>query len=196
VTESNQGGQFREYRERFREFLEGDLFRHDQSEGRGDALLRLSGLGVVAGLLSAALVMPWVGGAGLVARDAAAGFMALPSDLEVPHPSSRVLLTTDDGTPFAGVAERERDVVGLDEISPWVTKALMAIEDDRFYEHSGLDLRGVLRAATRTAQGDMQGGSTITQQYVKNLLIETAETEEEIEDASARTLGRKLTELR
>ena len=188
MSESNRGGPFRE---RFRGVLEGDLLR-----GRGGTLLRLSGLGVVAGLLSAALVMPWVGSTGLIARDAAAGFMALPSDLDVPHLSSRILLTTDDGKPFAEVAEREREVVALDEISPWVTTALMAIEDDRFYEHSGLDLRGLLRAATRTAQGDTQGGSTITQQYVKNLLIETAETEEQVEDASARTLSRKLTELR
>lgn len=193
MTESNQGGPSREG---FRGFLKGDLLRRDLLKGRGGTLLRLSGLGVLAGLLSAALVMPWVGSTGLIARDTAAGFMNLPGDLDVPHLSSRILLTTDDGTPFAEVAEREREVVGLDEISPWVTTALMAIEDDRFYEHSGLDLRGVLRAATRTAQGDMQGGSTITQQYVKNLLIENAETEEEVESASARTLSRKLTELR
>ncbi|WP_017580772.1 transglycosylase domain-containing protein [Nocardiopsis valliformis] len=180
----------------FRGWFRGILEEVDRKRDARGTVLRLSGLGVVAGLLSAALVMPWAGSTGLVARDAAASFMALPGDIEVPHLSSRILLTTDDGTPFAEVAEREREVIGLDEISPWATKALMAIEDDRFYEHSGLDLRGVLRAATRTAQGDMQGGSTITQQYVKNLLIETAENEEQVEEASARTLGRKLTELR
>lgn len=164
--------------------------------GRKDALLRLSGLGAVAGLLTAALLMPWVGGLGLVGRDAAAAFMGLPTDLEVGKLSERVLLTDVDHRPIAAVAEREREVVSLDEISPWVPAALMAIEDDRFYEHSGLDLRGVLRAAMRTAQGDTQGGSTITQQYVKNLLIEQATTEDEVEQASARTLGRKLVELR
>ncbi|MEU3016363.1 transglycosylase domain-containing protein [Nocardiopsis sp. NPDC007018] len=177
--------------EAFRGFL-----KHDQPRDRREALLRLSGLGIIAGVLSAALVMPWVGGVGLVARDAAAGFMSLPGDLEVPSLSSQVLLTADDGTPFAEVAERERRVVGLDQISPWVGAALIAVEDDRFYEHQGLDLRGVLRAATRTAQGDMQGGSTLTQQYVKNLLIETADTEDEVDGASARTLTRKLSELR
>ncbi|MBQ1081619.1 transglycosylase domain-containing protein [Nocardiopsis sp. B62] len=192
MTESNRGGPFLDpFLEAFRGFL-----KHDQPQDRREALLRLSGLGVVAGLLSAALVMPWVGGAGLVARDAAAGFMSLPGDLDVPSLSSRVLLTADDGTPFAEVSERERRVVGLDDISPWVGTALMAIEDDRFYEHKGLDLRGVIRAAARTAQGDTQGGSTITQQYVKNLLIETADTEEDVEGASAQNLGRKLTELR
>ncbi|MFE1168719.1 transglycosylase domain-containing protein [Nocardiopsis sp. NPDC058789] len=188
MAESNQGGPFLEA---IRGFL-----KHDQPQDRREALLRLSGLGAVAGLLSAALVMPWVGGVGLVARDAAAGFMSLPADLDVPSLSSTVLLTADDGTPFAEVSERERRVVDLDDISPWVGTALMAIEDDRFYEHKGLDLRGVIRAAARTAQGDTQGGSTITQQYVKNLLIETADTEEEVDGASAQNLGRKLTELR
>ena len=166
------------------------------AKGRRESALRLSGLGVIAGLLSAALVLPWAGATGLVARDVAAGFMAMPANLEVAPLSSRVLLTDNDGEPFGEVAQRERDVVSLDEMGEWMPEAMMAIEDDRFYEHSGLDLRGVLRAALRTAQGEMQGGSTITQQYVKNLLIENAETEEEVEEASARTLSRKLSELR
>ncbi|MFD3687422.1 transglycosylase domain-containing protein [Nocardiopsis sp. NPDC058631] len=173
---------------------------HGQGEGtaeeRKDALRRLTGMGAVAGLLVAALVMPWVGGLGLVGRDTAAAFMALPSDLKVSPVAERVLLTDVDHNPIAEVADREREVVPLDAISPWVPAALMAVEDDRFYEHSGLDLRGVLRAAMRTAQGDTQGGSTITQQYVKNLLIEQASTEEEVERASEQTLGRKLLELR
>ncbi|WP_308210352.1 transglycosylase domain-containing protein [Nocardiopsis dassonvillei] len=163
---------------------------------RRETVQRLAGTGAVAGLLTAALVMPWVGGLGLAARDSAAAFMALPSDLAVPRPSERVLLTDVDGEPIAEVAERERDVVPLDEISPWVPAALMAIEDDRFYEHAGLDLRGTLRAAVRTALGNTQGGSTITQQYVKNLLMEQADTEEELASANARTLTRKVLELR
>ncbi|WP_317846042.1 transglycosylase domain-containing protein [Nocardiopsis quinghaiensis] len=163
---------------------------------RGDALLRLTGTSVVAGLLTAALVMPWVGGAGLAARNTAEAFMAMPSDLEVLPLTERVLLTDVDGDPIAEVAERERDVVPLDEISPAVPAALMAIEDERFYEHGGLDLRGTLRAAVRTATGDIQGGSTITQQYVKNLLVEQADGEEDVESATAQTLARKVQELR
>ncbi len=151
---------------------------------------------MLAGLLAASLVLPWVGGLGLVARDAASGFMALPADLEIRRLAERVLITDVDHEPIAEVARRERDVVDLADISPWVPAALMAIEDERFYEHSGLDLRGLLRAATRTAQGDTQGGSTITQQYVKNLLIEQATDEEGVRRASERTLTRKLVELR
>ncbi|OOC52639.1 peptidase [Nocardiopsis sinuspersici] len=176
--------------------LRGRLAEPVPGGTRKDVLLRLTGTSAVAGLLSAALVMPWVGGAGLVARDSAAAFMDMSGNLEIQPLAERVLLTDADGDPIAEVAERERDVVPLDEMSPWAPAALMAIEDERFYEHGGLDLRGTFRAAVRTAMGNTQGGSTITQQYVKNLLIEQADGEEEVEDATAQTLGRKVQELR
>ncbi|WP_017605447.1 transglycosylase domain-containing protein [Nocardiopsis alkaliphila] len=195
VTESSRGGRFGD---RARALVKSATVKLEgyAAKGRRESVLRLSGLGVIAGLLTAALLMPWAGTTGLVVRDVAANFMAMPANLEVPPLSSRVLLTDDEGEPFGEVAQRERENLSLDEMGPWMPEAMMAIEDDRFYEHSGLDLRGVLRAALRTAQGDMQGGSTITQQYVKNLLIETAETKEEVEEANARTLSRKLSELR
>lgn len=172
------------------------LSRPTPERTRKDTARRLAGTSAVAGLLTAAMVLPWAGALGLAAKDSAAAFMALPSDLDVQPLSERILLTDVDGEPIAEVAESERDVVPLDEISPWVPAALMAIEDDRFYEHSGLDLRGLFRAAVRTALGDTQGGSTITQQYVKNLLIEQADDEEDVESASAQTLARKIQELR
>ncbi|MFW6641653.1 transglycosylase domain-containing protein [Nocardiopsis algeriensis] len=156
----------------------------------------MAAVSALAGLLAAALVLPWLGGLGLVARDAARGFMALPGDIEIPRLSERIVITDADGERIAEVAEREREVVPLDSISEWVPAALMAIEDERFYEHGGLDLQGVFRAAIRTAQGDTEGGSTISQQYVKNLLIEQAETEEEVESASRQTIMRKIVELR
>ncbi|MEV2276271.1 transglycosylase domain-containing protein [Nocardiopsis sp. NPDC049922] len=163
---------------------------------RPRALARLLGVSVLAGALAAALVLPWAGALGVLGRDTAALFMAMPADLEVPHLSERVVLTDVDGRPFAEIAEREREVVSLDEVSPWVPAALLAIEDDRFHDHHGFDPRGVLRAALLTALGDTQGGSTLTQQYVKNLLIESADTEEEAARASERSLARKLVELR
>lgn len=181
---------------RWAEVLRARLSASGPRGDRRETVRHLAGTGVVAGLLAAALAMPWVGALGLAARDSAAAFMALPSDLDVERMSQRVLLTDVDGETIAEVAERERDVVSLDEISPWAPAALMAIEDDRFYEHSGLDLRGLLRAAARTAAGDTQGGSTITQQYVKNLLIEQADGETEVESATAQTLVRKIQELR
>src|SRR5437870_3141030 len=74
-----------------------------------------------------------------------------------------------------------RIIVPWDAISPWVGNAIVAIEDKRFYEHNGVDLRGILRAAWNDIRGrPVQGGSTITQQFVKNAL-----------KANAPTIGRK-----
>jgi penicillin-binding protein 1A len=78
-----------------------------------------------------------------------------------------------------------RVIVDPNRISPWMKHAIIAIEDRRFLEHSGVDLRGVARAAWEdvTNKAVVQGGSTITQQFVKNALIE--------ED---RTISRKVKE--
>ncbi|HEV8687612.1 MAG TPA: PBP1A family penicillin-binding protein [Gaiellaceae bacterium] len=78
-----------------------------------------------------------------------------------------------------------RAIVDADRISPWMKHAIIAIEDKRFLEHSGVDLRGIARAAWEdvTNKAVVQGGSTITQQFVKNALID--------ED---RTISRKVKE--
>lgn len=69
--------------------------------------------------------------------------------------------------------DEDRDNVPLAKISPWVRSAVIAIEDNRFYEHSGIDLKGTLRAFTSNMAGDseLQGGSTLTQQLVKNSFL-------------------------
>src|SRR5919204_227408 len=74
----------------------------------------------------------------------------------------------------------------LREMAKWIRKATVAIEDRRFYEHGGLDYRGILRAAITDLQKGTfaQGGSTITQQLVRNLYIGNDQ----------RTLERKLRE--
>ena len=78
-----------------------------------------------------------------------------------------------------------RIVVPSERISPWMKHAIVAIEDKRFYEHRGVDVRGMARAlwADITSQGTVQGGSTITQQFVKNAYL-----------TSQKTIGRKLIE--
>ncbi|CCO07041.1 transglycosylase domain-containing protein [Desulforamulus hydrothermalis] len=76
--------------------------------------------------------------------------------------------------------------VSLDEIAPAMQQAIVAIEDERFYQHRGLDFKGLLRAAYQNlrSRGIVQGGSTITQQLAKNLYL-----------GPERTLGRKVKEL-
>ena len=78
-----------------------------------------------------------------------------------------------------------RIVVPDGAISPWMKHAIVAIEDKRFYEHRGIDVRGMARAvwADVTHHGAVQGGSTITQQFVKNAFL-----------TSQKTIGRKLVE--
>jgi penicillin-binding protein 1A len=70
---------------------------------------------------------------------------------------------------------QSRVLVQGDQISPWIKQAIVATEDRRFYEHRGVDFRGMARAfwADIRHQGTVQGGSTITQQFVKNQLVGT-----------------------
>jgi penicillin-binding protein 1A len=70
-------------------------------------------------------------------------------------------------------AEKNRTPVKLETISPWMRKAILAIEDRRFYQHGGIDLTGIVRAAWADVRAGrvVQGGSTITQQLVRNLYI-------------------------
>jgi penicillin-binding protein 1A len=70
-------------------------------------------------------------------------------------------------------AEKNRTPVDLRTVSPWMRKAILAIEDRRFYEHGGIDVAGILRAAWADVRAGkvVQGGSTITQQLVRNLYI-------------------------
>jgi penicillin-binding protein 1A len=73
---------------------------------------------------------------------------------------------------------QSRVLVHSDQISAWMKQAIVATEDKRFYEHRGVDFRGLLRAlwADIRHQGTVQGGSTITQQFVKNELVGTQRT--------------------
>ncbi len=77
-----------------------------------------------------------------------------------------------DGSLLGSIpAERNRQPVPLSRISPWMAKATIAIEDRRFYEHGGVDYEGILRAAWRDLNEGrvVEGGSTITQQLIRNL---------------------------
>ena len=91
-----------------------------------------------------------------------------------------------DGTLLGSIpADRNREPVSLTEVSPWMRRATVAIEDRRFYRHGGVDYAGITRALWRdlTAGKIVQGGSTLTQQLVRNLYI-----------SRERTLQRKLKE--
>jgi penicillin-binding protein 1A len=75
-------------------------------------------------------------------------------------------------------AEKNRQPVALSQMSPWMRKGTIAIEDRRFYKHGGVDYKGILRAAVKDLRAGrvVQGGSTITQQLVRNLYISRERT--------------------
>ncbi|MFD0774570.1 penicillin-binding protein [Streptomonospora algeriensis] len=157
---------------------------------------QLVGVGIVAGVLVAALALPAVGGLGITARNVATGFLNMPSELETPPPPERSVIYDRDGQVIAEIYDQNREVVDIDEMAPVMREAIIAIEDSAFYEHGGIDIAGTFRAAIRTVSGDVEGGSSITQQYVKNVLVESADSQAEQEEARETTLGRKVRELR
>ena len=91
----------------------------------------------------------------------------------------------------------DREPVSYNQISPIMRKAIVAIEDSRFYQHGAIDVRGTFRAIVNDIEHkQVQGGSTLTQQYVKNALILTAPNTQMAQQATSETLTRKIKELR
>ncbi|MFC5745045.1 penicillin-binding protein [Actinomadura rugatobispora] len=173
---------------------------HGAKENRRQAfstLFRLLGAGVVAGVLVAFIALPGVGSAGLTARDAANNFESMEGELKTSPPSEKTVMYDANGKEIARFFDKYRESVRLDQVNQVMRQAIIDIEDSRFYEHGALDLKGTIRAMATNANSEQtQGGSTLTQQYVKNLLVDNAKTEEEYLDATAPTVGRKLRELR
>ncbi|HUG86366.1 MAG TPA: transglycosylase domain-containing protein, partial [Euzebya sp.] len=96
------------------------------------------------------------------------------ADIELAPQLETSVVTAGDGTVLAELhAEQDRDLVPLTAIPAVVREAVVAVEDARFYDHGGVDGRAIARAVvTNLVEGDIrQGGSTITQQLVKNAIV-------------------------
>ena len=157
----------------------------------------------LAGALVAGMVLPAVAGAGLGAKEASDRFLALPAGFEQPLLPQRDTIEAADGSVIATSwdpdNESNRIVVPLSKINILMQHAIVAIEDQRFYQHGGIDLKGTLRALANNSSGTggLQGGSDIAQQYVKNSLeLEAGGDAALREAAQADTFSRKLQELR
>lgn len=159
--------------------------------------MRMLVVTTLAGLVAALIVLPIVGGAGLWTRNGARGFENLPADItQVPLPQQNTILD-NKGNVIATLFSQNRIEVPLQKISPLLQQAVISIEDQRFLQHAGIDIKGTLRAAVSTGSGSqVQGGSTITQQYVKQLLLAAATTPEEQRAATAQSISRKIREAR
>lgn len=108
-----------------------------------------------------------------------------PGKLSQKSGASTVFYDRDDKVLFELYKDRNRVPVTLSEVSGYMKKATIAIEDKNFYQHSGISQAGILRAVLSTIfKGSVQGGSTITQQLIKNVLLD-----------SSRSYSRKIKEV-
>ena len=94
-----------------------------------------------------------------------------PSVREIIHPKTNVAseVYSEDGKLLHKFFSENRSPVAYDEISPYFVQALIDTEDERFYQHSGIDFVGLFAAVKDAAQGRARGASTISQQLVKNI---------------------------
>ena len=176
-------------------------------------LLGVTGFSVIAGVLVAVLVTPIVAVTGVTASNAVGIFDSLPEFIEIgdqPQKNEIYAIESVDasGAPvyrqIAEVYDQNREEVDWDAVSPFLKDATVAGEDRRFYEHGGVDLQGVVRAAIGNATGGSKSGaSTLSMQLVKNIYIQRAlqqatpeARESGIEAAQAGTFDRKLKEMK
>src|SRR3954452_985967 len=128
------------------------------------------GVSAICGVLVDGLLVPAAAVSGSTASGSIESFATLPAELQVDPPSQSTKVLAADGSVIANLYAENRTRVPLDQISPFMKDAVIAVEDSRFYEHGGVDTTGILRALVSTARGNKQGASTITQQYVNNVL--------------------------
>lgn len=150
----------------------------------------LVGLSAVAGVLVAATVTPAIALSGAAATSAITMFDNLPSVLEI----DKLMLPTtlyvkadpskDEYVEMTQFYDQNRSPVEYDEVTPVMYDAILSSEDPRYYQHGGVDLIGTTRAVLSNIQGggETQGGSTISQQYVKNILVQRCEAQAETEE--------------
>lgn len=151
-------------------------------------------ISVLMGLLGAGLLLPVVGTAGSAAREGVSLFEELPGDLESNPLAQQSRIEAADGSLISTPTLQNRILVPLEQIAPVMQSAQVAIEDERYYEHGGVDPKALGRAlVTNATTEDTQGGSTLTQQYVKLTLAEQAERKGD-EEAQRALLARSGTE--
>jgi membrane peptidoglycan carboxypeptidase len=162
-------------------------------------LVPLARIGLLGGLAVAALVFPVAAVAGLTLKSGADSFDSLPRQLLiVPSPQTSYVYAADGKTLLTSFYEEDRRYVPISAMSPLIQRAIVAAEDTRFYEHHGVDMKGTIRAfvANQQAGEVSQGASTLTMQYVRNALRDSADSPQEAIDATAQNSGRKLREMR
>ncbi|MGH3414619.1 MAG: transglycosylase domain-containing protein, partial [Marmoricola sp.] len=152
----------------------------------------------VMGVLVAGLAVPVIGALGYGARTTADSLKNMPESLQAQPLPQRSRILDRHGKVVATFYDQNRVNVPLKQIAPVMRKAIVSIEDYRFYQHGAIDVKGTLRAflTNQASGGTTQGGSSITQQMAKMTAVEQATTEAQRRAATADTYQRKITELR
>ena len=163
-------------------------------------LLAFLSVSSLMGVVTAGMLVPVAGPTALAAKSVPTLFNELPGDLQTVAPAEESQLLDSSGGVIAHFYDKQRIVVPSANIADVMKKAIVAIEDKRFYEHNGVDATGIARAlVTNLGESGRQGASTITQQYVRNSLAERGYLEGDAEQVSAateQTTERKLREIK
>lgn len=163
-------------------------------------LLAFLSVSALMGVVGAGMLVPVAGPTALVAKSVPSVFNELPGDLQTVAPAEESQLLDSSGAVIAHFYDKQRIVVPSANIADVMKKAIVAIEDKRFYEHNGVDATGIARAlVSNLGDSGRQGASTITQQYVRNSLAERGYLEGDADQVSAateQTTERKLREIK
>lgn len=163
-------------------------------------LVAFLGISSICGVLVAGLMVPAVALSGATATSSISFFDELPDEMTVGTPALSSRILASDGSLLATFYDQNRTEVPLDQISPFMKNAVIAVEDSRYYEHGGIDTRGLARAVASMAKGGgRQGASTITQQYVNNVIIQTYAAngeDDKIKLGADKGVGEKVREIK
>lgn len=163
------------------------------------SLLMLLLVSVVGGGLLAGLAIPAVVAASAVTNLAATSFRAFGRQLTITPQFQRSRILLADGSVLATFYDQNRVYAPLSDIAPVMQHAQIAVEDRRFYSEGAIDVTGTLRAlVSNLTGGRTQGGSTLTQQYVKLVRLQqalAAGDSDQVKAVTAGTIARKVMEL-
>ncbi|MTD57085.1 transglycosylase domain-containing protein [Amycolatopsis pithecellobii] len=160
---------------------------------------RFLGSCALAGVLLAGVLAPVTMGVGVLSNQVSDSVDGISASLATSRQPLVTTVTDRDGNPIATLFDQYRLPVTFDQIAPTMTAAIVSVEDRRFWAEGGVDPKGMLRAAFHDSSGgSTQGGSTITQQYVKNYLINVADRNNKAAQFADRadTIARKLREAK
>ncbi|MEV0645405.1 transglycosylase domain-containing protein [Phytomonospora sp. NPDC050363] len=169
------------------------------ARGAALGLRSLVRIGVIAGLLVAVMLFPLVALGGLTVKSSVDNLEDVSEALAMDPPPQTTYVYANDGKTLLSMFYDEfRRYVPLSDIAPVMQQAIVSSEDSRFWDHNGVDLKGIVRAMTANhSAGEVsQGASTLTMQYVRGALKQSAKTAEEVFAATDRTSERKIREMR